>query len=465
MITTNRIWIWLITLIAAALRLWKLDEWSFWEDEVYTIQDAQLLPQLTSVNFLPYLLVRLCTGIFGINEWAARLGPCFIGIISIPILYYLVRQTLGKDEALLAAIITSFSPWHLFWSQNARAYSLTFLLATISAFSFYLALEKNSLNLILSAIFFSVLMILSHVLSTFLLIGLFGYILVLYLMPVERPKGFTKKNLLSFFVPFIIPILLLLYPKFGEYFFSGWGRNEWGRDPIYIILTLVSGVGVPTFIIAAFSAIIFLKALDRRAIFLVSYALLPLISFLFLSFFFNVAGYYLFFTLPAYLTLAAWGCWYLLDKFKGVESLMGLAFAAIIIGSFLSQDYLYYRLENGGRPRWREAINIVKDQMKPDDEVVTSSPRVINYYLPKAKVSFIKDVLTNEPAFKSEWTSRGNRNGIWFIIDDDVFQVIDPKGRFRSWVYANSRLVATFPVYIRYSNRTISVYKLSAVSR
>jgi hypothetical protein len=160
------------------------------------------------------------------------------------------------------------------------------------------------------------------------------------------------------------------------------------------------------------------------------------------------------------LTLAAWGSWYLLDKFKGIERIMGLTLTAIIIGSFLAQNYVYYRLENGGRPKWREAINIVKDQMKPDDEVITSAPRLINYYLPKAKVSFIKEVLTNEPAFKAEWTSRGNGNGTWFIIDDAVFQVIDPKGRFRNWVYNHSRLAATFPVYIRYSNRTISVYLL-----
>lgn len=43
-----------LTLLAAALRLYKLDQWSFWIDEMYSIQDSltlELSPQILAEKF------------------------------------------------------------------------------------------------------------------------------------------------------------------------------------------------------------------------------------------------------------------------------------------------------------------------------------------------------------------------------------------------------------------------------
>jgi mannosyltransferase len=78
-----------------------------------------------------------------VNEWSARLASALIGIISIPILYFSIRKIIGSGAALILSILLAVSPWHLFWSQNARFYSSLMLMYTLAAFAFFWSMERN----------------------------------------------------------------------------------------------------------------------------------------------------------------------------------------------------------------------------------------------------------------------------------------------------------------------------------
>ena len=233
-------------MLGAALRFWNLGHWSFWIDEVFTVRDAQNLSlnNWQSIpNPIPYLAVKLSILIAGNSEWGSRLIPCIIGIASISAVFGLGR-TLFNWRALdcLAVHLWHAQVWHLFWAQNARYPVFTFLFAGLTAWFFYLSLERDSTLLTIGALVCCFCLILSHTLSVVIVPALAAYTIICLLENSNRKRWI---NLLIFFIPFAMPVLALVLPEVRGYLFSGWGRNVWQRSLPYIVLTLVQGVSIP----------------------------------------------------------------------------------------------------------------------------------------------------------------------------------------------------------------------------
>src|SRR5512139_450774 len=129
----------LITGVAAFLTFYKLGAWSFWGDEVFTLGSK---PD-GFIRSLSTSLIHATTGILGINEWNARLIPALVGIITIPVFYFIVSRLFGSSVGLISSALLAVSTWHIYWSQTVRFYALLLLLYSLALFSFYLALEKN----------------------------------------------------------------------------------------------------------------------------------------------------------------------------------------------------------------------------------------------------------------------------------------------------------------------------------
>jgi|GEM_PF-597484 len=455
--------------LAAAIRYLKLGAWSFWADEVFLVQDAQKFPSELTINPIMYMIVRGFTDIFGVSEWSARLGSYVIGVLSVPFLYWPARKIFNSKVAMIACLFLVIHPWHIFWSQNARAYSLAFLFAGLSASLFYLALERDSVGLIISSLFVTLLSIFSYPQSAMLLPALAGYIILLVLLPVDIPRGLNGKNLIVFFGPFILALLLLLSPSVRTYLYSGWGSNEWGRGPLYILLTLVYCLGIPVSTAAFIGGIHSLIYLNRSGLFLICYAAVPLVLLLVVSPFLNVAGYYLFFTVPAYLLLAAFCASELMESTSRGSKILSAAALLIIFIASVSQDYMYFTVENGGRPKWREALQAVKHRIGLDDTVVISMPRIAVYYLRESSVETrhavypqimqLEDTIARLGTLENTW--RWGNQSVWFILDQPCLEVLDSDHRFREWLYANCRLVREFSVYARAMDRTIGIWHLA----
>ena len=223
-----------IVSIGAIIRLWYLGHWSFWIDEVLTVLDAEEFSLTNSpINPIPYLAAKLSVFITeklsflfpGGDEWNSRLIFCIAGILSIPIVFNLGQTLYNSRVGLLAAAFVALSSWHLFWSQNARSYILTFLFAVLAAWFFYRSLENDSTLLTICALFFCICLILSHLLAAAIVPALAVYA-ILQLLAERNRKRWV--NLLIFFVPFAIPVLMLVLPQIRGYISSGWGHNEWG---------------------------------------------------------------------------------------------------------------------------------------------------------------------------------------------------------------------------------------------
>lgn len=446
-----------VVLFGAALRFWNLGQWSLWRDEVFTVLDAQRFSLDTSpINPIPYLAVKLSIALAGTSEWGSRLIPCLAGILSIPIIFGLGRTLFNWRVGLLAGAFVAFSNWHLFWTQNARAsYMLTFLFAALTAWFFYLCLKRDSTLLTVAALFSCICLILSHLLSVVIVPAL-GVYAVLCLLENSNSKRWL--NLFLFFLPFALPLLMLVHPHIRGYLFSGWGRNEWQRSPLYIVLTLVQGVSIPVAVTALFAAVS--KPFDRSTCFLICYAGVPLCLFLVASRFQNVAGYYLFWTTSAYFILSAVACE---SVWKTVvadnQKLFKMLLPALLIMVLLAQDYLYFNLENGGRPKWREAFDVIRSEMKPTDKVVLSQPEMGTYYLPELEVVAIDGLLRDAEAFEAQWET-SDKERLWFLVDVANFNVFDANQNVRKWIRGRGHLLETLSVFSRARDRTIHVYLL-----
>ena len=447
-----------VVLFGTVFRFWNLGQWSFWIDEVFTVRDAQNLSfdSLRVIpNPIPYLSVKLSISIAGSREWGSRLIPCLVGVVSIPLVFGFGRALFNWRIGLLSSAFVACSSWHLFWAQNARYPVFTFFFGVLTAWLFYAALERDSTLLTIGALVSCLCLVLSHTLAVVIVPALATYTVICLLENANRKRWL---NLLIFFLPFAVPVLALILPQVRGYLFSGWGRNVWQRSPLYIVLTLVQGVSVPVAVTAFFGFVA--TPFNKSTRFLLCYAGVPLILFLIASQLQNVAGYYLFWTTSAYFILAGVACERVTEAIEmKSRRVLGVLVPCVLLVTLLSQDYLYFKIENGGRPKWREAFEVVEAEKKPTDKVVLSEPEMGRYYLPELTPIYIGGLLEDSETFEREWETSG-RERLWFLVDVASFNVFDANENVRSWIRQRGHLIKTFPAFSRAKDRTIHVYLL-----
>jgi|CXWL01.1.fsa_nt_gi uncharacterized membrane protein len=130
-----------ISVLGAALRLYRPTFQSLWFDELFSVVFSDPGRPLGDVvrtyrtDFHPLLyplFLHVWLGLFGATELAARLSTVVAGIAAIPAMFVLGRRLAGREVGLVAALVTAVNPFHLAYSQEVRNYGLLFLLAAAS---------------------------------------------------------------------------------------------------------------------------------------------------------------------------------------------------------------------------------------------------------------------------------------------------------------------------------------------
>ena len=141
----------LLTLVGAWLRLWHLGAQSLWLDEGATVALARApWPHFAWVwwhgeaglQTIYFLLMRVWVHA-GLSETWLRLPSALFGIASIPVLYLVGRRLVGAPAALAAAALLTFSPADIYFSQEARGYTLCILFVLCATWFFVLAVERD----------------------------------------------------------------------------------------------------------------------------------------------------------------------------------------------------------------------------------------------------------------------------------------------------------------------------------
>lgn len=100
------------------------------------IQHAEITPPL-------YFVLAWFTSQFGHGPELLRLPSLIAGIATIPVLYQLGLRTVGRRAALVATAAAAVAPFTVYYSANARAYSVMMLALTVSTLSMLLALDTG----------------------------------------------------------------------------------------------------------------------------------------------------------------------------------------------------------------------------------------------------------------------------------------------------------------------------------
>jgi uncharacterized membrane protein len=137
--------------IGGALRVYHIGTPSLWWDELRTVirmrmQPNEIISDLQRGSPLPpfyYLLLHYWGNLFGDSEFFVRVPSAIFSTLTIVLVYFLSRELFDWKSGLIAALLVAFSPYSIYYAQEAKMYSLLWCLGIASFFSFIRFCKNN----------------------------------------------------------------------------------------------------------------------------------------------------------------------------------------------------------------------------------------------------------------------------------------------------------------------------------
>ncbi|HXV96946.1 MAG TPA: glycosyltransferase family 39 protein, partial [Anaerolineae bacterium] len=287
------------------------------------------------------------------NEWSLRLGPALVGVVSLPLLYIFVRKVFDKQVALIAMALLAISPWHLFWSQNARFYTTLLLMYLVALFAFFWGMENNRRLFLLLSLVMLGLAMLERMLAAFLVPVIAGYLVLLKVLPFDRRSPVTGRILLA---AVAVPIFIFaLYDTFQ--IVAGGGSKieaflvkfvgQPNKSSLRLLASYVYHVGIPVLCVGGATGLYLIQQKRRPGLYLLVSAVLPPLALTLAAPFVFTADRYAFVSLPGWLVLSAVGIKHsLVQSLRSGHRLM-LVIPLIVVAHALVENVLYYQYQHG----------------------------------------------------------------------------------------------------------------------
>ena len=141
-----------LTLLALLLRLYGIGHQSFWYDESLTVDETHLrfLRMMSMVRHhevtppLYFVSAWTWAKVFGHGEAGLRALSALAGALMVPATAACAATLAGRRAAVIAGALIATSPLLIWYSQEARAYALFTLLATLSWLFFVRVLSAGN---------------------------------------------------------------------------------------------------------------------------------------------------------------------------------------------------------------------------------------------------------------------------------------------------------------------------------
>jgi len=436
--------IYLILILALGLRLVSLNQ-SLWLDEATSaivardMSFGQILTQFSPGDFHPplyYLLLKAWVDMFGSSELAVRSLSLLAGVATVFVVYLIGKKVANRKVGLLGAALLATSGLHIYYSQEARMYSLAAFFVALSFLFFVKTLRQSRVG-DLSAqagwVGFG---------AGLALAGLTHY-LTLLILPVFWLSGFFAAKKPSwwknFFKSHIILVIaaILWWPTFLKQFGGSLGIEAgvpawWqvlgktsAREILLVPAKFILGrisltdrtlYGFLVVSIGAGFAYLFVRAAEslKKSRLIWLWLVVPIVSAAVIGFKIPVFSYFrLLFVLPAFYLLLAQGAAGLKPRWQKVAIIFILAVNLVSSGAYLFNPRFH-------REDWKGLVVFV-EQEKRGKEAITlfvadSQMEAYRFYAPDAKIS--------GPAGLS-----GEYDQVWLMRY--VAPIFDPKDRLR----------------------------------
>jgi hypothetical protein len=449
-----------LTVLALAIRFYKLGDWNFEATEMFTLRDS-LRPRWTNSRPLGYLLNHYLVGTFRpLDELGLRLLPALFGVLAVPAMYLVGRRVTGTRAALFSALLLTFSALHVFYSQFARYWSLVFLLCLIYPSAFYLAVRERSRVALAVGIVSVILAVLAHPVSILLVGGPAIWLALRYLRPHYLRQAWAYRSfrwgavlaagLGAVLIAWVVPL------------FRGWiamhdqnpGMGQFLLGPkkgpvvkqVVLLTAYVESLTLPVVLAGLLGIYMLWRERDRTlAIFLFSVAVFPLAFIALVSARTPVSTFYLLPAAPAFFL----GAGVFVDRLFGVEWnlrprwLIPAALLLIIIVAGLPTLASQYR--NGRRFDFRGAAQWIEPQLTQGDIIYSDQPMVLDHYMSGPEVKKLRA----NPAPLAEALAEVGRSGgeaLWVVAPAPAhaFRTNLRPGGLADWLYTNCQMRNTF---------------------
>ncbi len=490
----RRINLWLallaLLLVAFALRVFRLEFQSLWYDEAFSVYLAHAslaeITARTAADIQPplyYYLLHIWSALAGESEFAVRFMSLGFGLLTLPLMYVTARRLFDTSAALVSAALGALAPLYVWYSQEARMYTLiTFLLLLSSyallrasgarerAYRWWLVFAVANIAAVYTHYFsFAVVafQLLWVVVSSYRFQGyrLRGYRLRVTELPVAplevlKPATISVAGVFVAFLPWL-PFVIARFGQDASYWRGALKLDEALR---HILISFTTGESVledqarwialgwlGVLVIGMIAMGIMAKVerqkekAGRSFIFVALYLLVPL-ALLLLLFYRNPKfnARYLMIASPPFFLLLASGLASLLALVRS-KNLLGRAAASsvfLLTFSFCLLTFLYsdanaYFDPAFTKASFREVARYVEEHIAPDEAVILTSGHLFpsfDYYfrgdvpqirMPDDPTLNAEHILGFDAANVLNRTLAGKR-GTWVVLWQD--EVVDPNG-------------------------------------
>ncbi len=393
-----------VTVVGLVIRLFGLGRQGLWFDEAYSIFVAKLPISFSFEVLLAdgvhpplyYLIQRIALPL-GEGEAAIRMPAMVFGLIAIPLMFVMGNLLAGERTGLIAAALVTLSPFHIWYSQEARMYSALMMLSILCMVAYVRMLRPDRRRgTEIAFVLASGLAYLTHYFALFLPLIQLAHIGINF----RRQHGMLARWFLLQVLA-AIPLLIWvfwIYRQPQSIFGIGWIEVPRPIDLWYTVVNFsigfVSQGDMLRWLGAIFfSALAFLGArsrwrLDLATSLVVLWALLPLV----LTFLFSLrrpvyVDRFLIVSLPAFVLLVAKG----LDSLKRPASLA--SGTAVLLLSIYGIATFAFGAEQQ-KEDWRAAGEHLTIALKDEALVVRTLQMVIPlaYYHPNYEIFDVIEV-------------------------------------------------------------------------
>ena len=362
--------------LGAAFRLWHLGTKSLWQDEPATVALARMpWPQFihvwwtgeASFQVFYFLLMRAWLHLGNSEAWI-RLPAALFGIASLPLMYLLARKLVGHRAAIASAAMLALSPAHVYYSQNARSYTMTIFLVMLSSWFFVQAVERDRERDWLLWTLFSGLAVYAHYFASLVLVAQAGSLFL-----SKKPAPWRRMVLHTLVIAVLaLPNMSFLFRTDTEFLKTALNVSPTPKQVLHLLGFLGGSSGQMLLALILWVAGVNAIRHDRlgrdqpeifwRGMLVILWAALPVLLIGLISLEYPVfVQRYMIFSLPAAILLA--GC--------GVSALprrnLGVWLAAVLCASCAVTILLGYR-----KPRedWRGVTNAILMSAAPGDALL-----------------------------------------------------------------------------------------------
>ena len=211
-----------LCVLAACFRLYGLTFQSLWLDEILSMNHSvpsegiqgPIRFALTRDGSPPVFNVLLWMWrlVFGIGEYSARALSAFFGVLGVLSMFFLGRELFSPRVGIYASLLTAVLPFHIYYSQEVRPYSLLFLLCVLSYFFFVKFARRRNYRWGTLYVLTTVCMLYTHYFGFLIFMAQLAYLALIFLWR----RDLDRWNFLKSYLPLVFVITLTILPWIGR---------------------------------------------------------------------------------------------------------------------------------------------------------------------------------------------------------------------------------------------------------